>query len=99
MMDGGANMKYIEENKMKNIVFLILVLCSVSSIANNPWEQFPDRVEGVKIVPTPKDQVKYYSTLKANGYVKEENRNALSLMKEIENAPNEIKRFIDDNRT
>lgn len=91
-------MIYLNKNKIKK-VFLILAMCSSGVMADNPWEQFPDRVEGVKIIPTPENQVKYYSMLKTNGYVKEENKNALVLMKEIENAPDEIKRFIDDNPT
>lgn len=82
---------------MKTIQLLTLMTFSTIVLANNPWEQFPEREEGINIIPTSQKQEKYFLELQTNGYIKEHNKNALSLIQEVSKAANELRTFSNNN--
>lgn len=78
---------------MKKTAFVALTIYSTLALASAPWEQFPGREEGIKIIPSTQKEEKYFFEIQNHGFIKEPNKNALSLMEEVSRASQEIKSF------
>ncbi len=76
---------------MKKITISVLMVFSTTVSADNPWEQFPDRKEGINIISAPLHE------RKQNNSTNETNKNALILIKQAKTASSETHKFIDNN--